>query len=81
LPDQHLCRRTWLVSKRLLPSTRERDLFGIGDVIAFHPRDRLALLVQCTSLSHVGYRLRRIRTRPELPSLLRAGVAAEVWSV
>ena len=58
---------------------RSRDLFGIGDVIGFHPRDRLALLVQCTTAAHVADRLNRIRQRPELPLLLRAGLTIEVW--
>ena len=58
---------------------RKRDLFGIADVIGFHVRDRQPLLVQCTSLAHVRDRLARIKARPELPLLLRAGVAVECW--
>jgi hypothetical protein len=68
------------VCERWLPHVnRRRDLFGVGDVIAFHPRDRLFLLVQCTSLAHVGDRLKRINQRPELALLLKAGVAVECW--
>lgn len=52
---------------------KRRDLFGIADVIAVHPRDRVVLLVQATSLGHVGDRLARVRTRPALLAWLRAG--------
>jgi hypothetical protein len=58
---------------------RKRDLFGIGDVLAVHPRDKAVLLVQATTADHVADRLKRVRRRPELPALLRAGVAVEVW--
>jgi hypothetical protein len=68
------------VCERWLPHVnRRRDLFGVGDVIAFHPRDKFVLIVQATSLPHVGDRLARISRRPELALLLRAGVAVEVW--
>jgi hypothetical protein len=63
-----------------LPAVRRhRDLFGVADVLAVHPRDRQLLLVQATSAPHVPDRLRRVRARPELPGLLRAGVGVEVW--
>jgi hypothetical protein len=66
--------------EKFIPAVqRKRDLFGIADVLAFHPRDRLALLVQCTSGAHVGDRLKRIKARWELPLLLRSGVGVEVW--
>src|SRR6266568_446101 len=58
--------------------TITRDLFGIGDVIAVHARDRFALLIQCTSLAHVGDRLRRVRQRRELRDWLTVG-RFEVW--
>ena len=68
------------VCERWLPHVnRRRDLFGLGDVIAFPPRDKLVLIVQATSLAHVGDRLARITQRPELAPLLKAGVAVEVW--
>jgi hypothetical protein len=54
-------------------------LFGVGDVLAVHPDDRVTLLVQCTSSAHVGDRLRRVRARPETGLLLKAGLAVEVW--
>ncbi len=58
---------------------KKRDLFGVADVFAFHPRDRVFLLVQATSLPHVGDRLKRCRARPELAAWLQAGGAFEVW--
>jgi hypothetical protein len=68
------------VCERWLPHVnRRRDLFGVGDVIAFHPRDKIVLIVQATSLAHVGDRIARISRRPELALLLRAGVTVEVW--
>jgi hypothetical protein len=76
-------RRLGFVTARVevyIPAVRRhRDLFGIGDVIGVHPRDRAVLLVQCTSDAHVADRLKRVRGRPELPALLAAGVAVEVW--
>jgi hypothetical protein len=68
------------VCERWLPHVnRRRDLFGIGDVFAFHPRDKMVLKVQATSLAHAGDRLVRITQRPELALLLRAGVGVEIW--
>jgi hypothetical protein len=58
---------------------RKRDLFGVADVIAVHPRDRLMLLVQATSRPHVGDRLKRLQARPETRLLLKTGIAVEVW--
>jgi hypothetical protein len=64
-----------------LPAVRRhRDLFGVADVLAVHPRERLpVLLVQATTAGHVPDRLRRLQARPETPLLLRAGLAVEVW--
>jgi hypothetical protein len=56
---------------------RSLDLFGVADVIAIHPRDKAVLFVQCTSLARVGDRLKRIKRRPVLPLLLRAGIAVD----
>ncbi len=68
------------VVERWIPQANlKADLFGIGDVLGVHPRDRTVLLVQCTSDGHVADRLKRIQARPELPRLLQAGVAVEVW--
>jgi len=68
------------VCERYLAAVRrKRDLFGVADVVAVHPRDRLVLLVQATSRAHVSDRLARVRQRPETEQLLRAGVLVEVW--
>jgi hypothetical protein len=68
------------VCERWLPVVkRKRDLFGVADVAAVHPRDKVLLLVQCTSAAHVPDRLRRVQARPETRRLLAAGVAVEVW--
>ncbi len=58
---------------------RHVDLFGIGDVLAVHPRERTVLLVQATSAAHVGDRLKRVQARPETRQLLQAGLGIEVW--
>lgn len=63
----------------IAPVKRHQDLFGVADVLGVYPRDRLVLLVQCTSAAHVGDRLKRIQDRPELPALLKAGVQVQVW--
>jgi hypothetical protein len=78
----HLRRLGYLaaVVERWLPRVeRKRDLFGVGDILAVHPRDQQVLLVQATSAPHVADRLRRVQARPETAMLLRAGVGVEVW--
>src|SRR5262245_14485357 len=66
--------------ERWIPQVqKKRDLFGVGDVLAVHPRERTFLLVQATSIVHVGDRLKRCRTRPELSVWLKAGGGFEVW--
>ena len=68
------------VVERWLPRIEKKtDLFGIGDVLAVHPRDKTVLLVQCTTAAHVPDRLRRVQGRPETRQLLAAGVAVEIW--
>jgi hypothetical protein len=55
------------VVERWLPHVdRRHDLFHFGDVLAAHPRDRVILIVQCTTRQHLGDRL-------------KAGGAFEVW--
>jgi hypothetical protein len=56
---------------------KRRDLFGVADIIAFKPGESV-LLVQSTSLPHVGDRLKRCRSRPALALWLRAGGKFEV---
>jgi hypothetical protein len=67
------------VVERWLPHAHvRRDLFGFADVLAVHPRDRLFLLVQATTVDHVAGRLTKAKARPELAAWLRAGGAFEV---
>ena len=51
----------------------KRDLLGVADIIACHPRDKVFLLVQATSIAHVGDRLARCRKSPQLAAWLKAG--------
>jgi hypothetical protein len=55
-----------------------RDLFGFGDLLAVHPRDRLIVLVQVTTADHIAHRLAKARARPELAAWLKAGGRFEV---
>jgi hypothetical protein len=73
----HLRRLGYLaasVERWIAQAGKKIDLFGIGDVLAVHPRERSVLLVQCTSDDDVSDRLMRVKARPELPHLLAAGV-------
>ena len=67
------------VERWIVQVQRKVDLFGIGDVLAVHPRDRQFLIVQATSIAHVGDRLKRCQARPELSIWLQAGGMFEVW--
>jgi hypothetical protein len=70
---------TAAVVERWLPRVQLRqDLFGVADVLAFHPRDRLFLLVQVTTAGHVAHRLAKAKGRPELAAWLRAGGRVEI---
>jgi hypothetical protein len=55
-----------------------QDLFGFADVLAFHPRDRLCLLVQVTTADHVTHRLAKAEGCPQLAAWLKAGGRFEV---
>src|SRR5437016_410518 len=68
------------VVERWLPKIeRRRDLFGFGDVLAVHPRDKLFLIVQATSLSNVGARLTKAKSKATLKVWLHSGGQFEVW--
>ena len=56
-----------------------RDLWGIGDVLAVHPRDGVTLLVQCTSGDHTAHRAAKVCGTAAAAVLLRAGWRIEVW--
>src|ERR1700734_2393701 len=68
-----------VVEKWLPKVNRRRDLFGVGDVLAVSRRERLTLLVQCTSMTNVSARVRKAQASAELLVWLRAGNAFEVW--
>jgi hypothetical protein len=56
-----------------------RDLFGVADIIAVDRREGGFLLVQCTSVAHVGDRLAKAKSKPGLAAWLKAGGRFEVW--
>jgi len=58
---------------------RRRDLFGFADVLAVHPRDKVFMLVQCTSIGNVSSRLKKAQGKGALALWLRAGGLFEVW--
>jgi hypothetical protein len=59
---------------------RRRDLWAFADVLAVHAIRRPAfVLIQCTSIDHVGDRLTKAKGKPELRTWLRAGGVFEVW--
>jgi hypothetical protein len=68
-----------VVERRIPGCFTTRDLFGIGDILAAHPEERIILLVQTTSRDHLADRLRRVRACPALPVLLDAGIRVEIW--
>jgi hypothetical protein len=71
---------TAAVVERFIAQVNVRvDLWHFADVIACHPGERCILLVQCTSLPHVGDRLRKAQSRPEVATWLRSGGAFQVW--
>ena len=74
---------TAAVVERWLPRVQLRqDLFGVADVLAFHPRDRLFLLVQVTTAGHVAHRLAKAKGRPELAASCRpTTILPTSWSM
>jgi hypothetical protein len=66
------------VERFIVQVQRKIDLFGVGDVLAVHPRDKVFLLVQSTTAAHVADRLARCWQRSELATWLQAGGLFEV---
>jgi hypothetical protein len=67
------------VVERWIPRANVRkDFFGIGDVLAVHPRERAIVLVQATAAAHLAHRLAKARARPELALWLTPGGCIEV---
>ena len=50
-----------------------QDLFGIGDILAFHPGERWTLLVQATSASNVSARVQKMAAHENTAKWLRCG--------
>lgn len=67
------------VERRIERIQRRADLWRFGDVLAAHPRDKRIIIVQCTSLAHVGDRLAKAKQQPELGPWLRSGGEFQVW--
>jgi hypothetical protein len=68
------------VVERWIPRVNVRkDLFGVGDILAAHPRDRVILLVQATTAGHLAHRLAKAKGRPELRAWLQAGGLFQAW--
>jgi hypothetical protein len=77
----YLRRAGWLpaVVESWIPKiNRRRDLWGFADVLAVHPRDRVFLLVQVTTISNVASRLAKARGRHQLALWLKGGGRFEV---
>jgi hypothetical protein len=55
-----------------------KDFLGCIDIIAVSRREPGVLAIQATSLSHVGARLAKARSRPELKVWLKSA-SFEVW--
>ena len=67
------------IVERWIPHANKRsDLYGVGDVLAVSRRERLTLLVQCTSASNISSRVKKAQRSAELLVWLRAGNSFEV---
>jgi len=68
-----------VVVERWLPHANLRsDLWRFADLLAAHPRERIFLLVQSTSIANVASRVRKARSCPELRAWTQAGGTVEV---
>lgn len=67
------------VERFIAAINRRRDFLGCIDIIAASPRDRVILALQVTSMGHVGDRLKKAISKPELAAWLRSGGQFEVW--
>lgn len=62
-----------VVEKWVPVANVRRDLFGFADIFAFHSLDKVHLLVQTTTASHVSARLRKALAIPTLLRWLKSG--------
>ena len=64
--------------ERQIPGTiLKRDLFGVLDLLAIHPAQRLVVGLQVTSSDNRSSRLRKIQASPRALSVMRSGI--EIW--
>jgi hypothetical protein len=57
-----------------------QDIWGFGDLLAAHAKERIIILVQVTTRSNLASRLAKARARPELAVWIRAGGFVELHS-
>ena len=68
------------VVERFMPHGNYRlDCFGFADLLAAHPGEQSALLVQATSLSNLSARIKKAKALATLATWLRAGQRFECW--
>jgi hypothetical protein len=65
-----------VVESFIAAASFRRDLFGVGDLLAVHPRGRAFLLIQSTIAGHVAHRAVKAGARPELRDWLVAGASS-----
>lgn len=65
-----------ICERRLTPIIK-KDLFGLLDIIALRGKEILG--VQCTTLSHVGERIKKFAASENTSKLRDAGFRLEVW--
>lgn len=69
------------VVERWIPRANVRkDLFGFGDILAFHPARQEIVIVQSCTATNRAARLAKAKARPELVQWLKAGGLFEVYS-
>jgi hypothetical protein len=79
---QHLRNNGWIAApvERFIAVKQIRiDLFGFGDVVAAHAKNKRILIVQCTSLSNLSSRVAKVRSKPEAAAWLAANGEIQCW--
>ncbi len=70
--------RVAVVEKQIAGTLWKKDVFGFGDILAIHDREKRILLVQTTTLSNVPARLTKATATLELTIWLNCGGSFEV---
>ncbi len=70
--------RPWIVERWLPHTNIRKDLFGFGDILAYHTAPRRILIVQSTSLSNLPARASKSAGIAECKELLGIGVEVEI---